>query len=85
MKGTIIHVVGSPFTGFGLEFKRNYDLATTKRGYEKTPLANVNDDAVVDNPGDQKSTDVTARDTLESEAKKIDAPTASRTPLDPAV
>lgn len=85
-KGKVINVTGSPFTGFGLEFKRNYDLEKTRRSYELTALATVQDEHIVDVPGDGKvSIDITAYDALEVEAKKIDAPVASRTPLDPSV
>jgi hypothetical protein len=85
-KGKVIHVTGSPFTGFGLEFKRNYDLDKTKRSYVITVLATVHDEHITDVPGDGKaSIDITAYDTLEMEAKKVDAPVASRTPLDPSV
>ena len=46
----------------------------------------VDDDHVADVPGDGKpSIDIIAHDELETEAKKIDAPVASRTPLDPSV
>jgi hypothetical protein len=75
-----------PFTGFGLEFKRNYDLTKTKRRHEALELAEVDDQHVVDVPGDGRATiDINPHDTLETEARKVDPPIASRTPLDPEV
>lgn len=84
--GKVIHAVGTPFTGFGVEFKRNYDYATTGRRVEAMPLGEVSDDDVVDVRGDGAlSIDITVHDRLEREARRVDAPVASRTPLDPSV
>lgn len=38
VKGKVIHVVGSLFTGYKLEFKRNYDTTKTNRPFQKIPL-----------------------------------------------
>ncbi|GAB7356534.1 hypothetical protein MBLNU459_g7277t2 [Dothideomycetes sp. NU459] len=82
--GKIIDVVGSPYTGFGLRFKRGYDLASTDRVNTVIELAEVADGNVVDVVGSATREDVTAHDTLEREASRVDAPVASRTPRDPA-
>jgi hypothetical protein len=85
-KGKVIHVFGSHFTGFGLVYKRHYDLEETKRKFAITALATVHDEHITDFPDDSNmTTDIAAYDTLEKEAKKVDAPVASRTPLDPSV
>ncbi|KAJ8116978.1 hypothetical protein OPT61_g1715 [Boeremia exigua] len=48
-------------------------------------LTEGKDEHVTDVPGNGNlSRDITAHDALEAEAKKIDAPVASRTPLDPS-
>lgn len=84
--GKEIHVVGSPFRGYTLEFKRNYDPSKTNRKVELTPLGLVQDDCVVNvNEGGTLSLDTIAQDTLEMEAKTIPAIGVSKNPLDPAV
>ncbi|KAF2998850.1 hypothetical protein E8E13_003352 [Curvularia kusanoi] len=87
VKGKVIQVIGSPFTGFGLELKRNYNVKNTGRGHELIPLATINDEHITDVIGEdpeKETRDITAHDVLEKEAKRIDAPVASRTPLDPS-
>ena len=82
--GKIIHAVGTPFTGYGLVFKRNYDLDTEDRRYSIIPLCEISDEYVLDTPGDGKlSEDVNPQDKLEVEAKKVDAPGVSKEPLKP--
>ncbi|KAH7407336.1 hypothetical protein BKA64DRAFT_412750 [Cadophora sp. MPI-SDFR-AT-0126] len=85
-KGTVIQVVGTPFTGYGLEFKRGYDCSVTRRAYHKMPLALVKEEHIQDVAATRPNeVDVTPRDALETEAKKIDPPTASPEPLNPRV
>ncbi|CZS98073.1 hypothetical protein WAI453_011896 [Rhynchosporium graminicola] len=85
-KGTVIHVTGTPFTGYGLEFKRGYESALTRRVYHRIPLALVKEEHIQDvlqtRPDE---VDINPRDALEVEAKKIDPPTASPEPLNPKV
>lgn len=84
MVGKRIHVVGSAFTGYKLEFKRNYDLDKTGRPNEKTLLATVDDKYVRDTEGDGGiSIDTDPRDVIETKAKEVKPPKASPTPLDP--
>lgn len=88
--GKVIHVTGTPFTGYGLEFKRNYDLASTGRGWKKYLLAVIDDRhvSVTEASGDDDgkfSVDVTPRDELERQALRIDPPGPSAEPLNPAV
>src|SRR6266568_8866919 len=74
-KGKLIHVTGSTATGFYLEFKRNYDFATTARQYQIVPLAQVNDQYIVDTVGSGAATaDTTAHDRLESAALDVQPP-----------
>ncbi|KAI9679789.1 MAG: hypothetical protein M1817_004803 [Caeruleum heppii] len=72
-KGKVIHVVGTPFTGYGLEFKREYDYIVTKRKYRVIPLAMVDDGTCLD---------IIPRDKLDAEAKKVDPPGPSPKPLE---
>ena len=82
----MIHVTGSTATGFYLEFKRNYDFATTARQYQIVPLAQVNDQYIADTVGSGDPTaDATARDRLESAALVVQPPGRSPNPFDPAV
>ncbi|EEP76269.1 predicted protein [Uncinocarpus reesii 1704] len=89
--GKVIHVTGTPFTGYGREFKRNYHLASTGRGWKKYPLAVVDDKHVSirsgddDDDGGKFSVDVTPRDELERQAMRVDPPGPSKEPLNPAV
>ncbi|KAK2753171.1 hypothetical protein FQN54_007997 [Arachnomyces sp. PD_36] len=84
MVGKRIHVIGSPFTGYKLEFKRNYDLEKTGRPNRKTLLATVDDEYVVDTDRDGGiSIDTEAHDVIETKAKEVKPPGASPAPLDP--
>lgn len=79
--GKVIQAVGTPYTGYGLEFKRNYDLDQETRKFQKIFIADVADDQVGDKLGDSKVTsDVDAQDVLEKEAKKIQPPGVSPQP-----
>ncbi|KAE8386915.1 hypothetical protein BDV23DRAFT_133270 [Aspergillus alliaceus] len=83
--GKLIHVTGTPATGFFLEFKRNYDLSVTQRKHQIVPLAQVNDQYVADTVGNgQTSADTTARDRLESVATMVTPPGRSPNPFDPS-
>lgn len=85
-KGKLIHVTGSTATGFYLEFKRNYNFATTARQHQIVPLAQVNDQYIADTVGSGAATaDTTARDRLESAATVVQPPSRSPNPFDPAV
>src|SRR6266480_6414785 len=67
-KGTVIHVVGTPFTGYGLEFKRNYDVIETSRKYYQLPLAMADGKHVQDyQGGTAQSKDITPLNTMEVE------------------
>lgn len=81
--GKKIHVVGSAFTGYGLEFTRSHSLEMTQRLTRLILLASIDDMHVKDTPGSVP--DVIPVDTLEVEAKKIDAPTASPEPFNPNI
>lgn len=87
--GKLIQVLGTPFTGYGLEFKRNYNLALITEKLEKVFLGEMAEkwiQAEDDEAGDGKATtDVTPRDEIERLAKRIDVPGVSKEPLNPLV
>jgi hypothetical protein len=87
--GKLIQVLGTPFTGYGLEFKRNYNLALITEKLEKVFLGEMAEkwiQAEGDEAGDGKATtDVTPRDEIERLAKRIDVPGVSKEPLNPLV
>lgn len=75
--GKLIHVTGSPKTGFSLEFKREYDFGETRRPYRIIPLAAV-DERFIATPRANAlaETDNTAHDRLEMAALSVDPPPA---------
>jgi hypothetical protein len=82
--GKIIHAVGTPFTGYALVFKRNYNLETEERKVQSLWLCDVADEYVVDTPGDggRMVEDVDAVDRLEEEAGRVVCPGVWKRPLD---
>ncbi|TVY34111.1 hypothetical protein LOCC1_G007789 [Lachnellula occidentalis] len=82
-QGTLIQVLGTPFTGYGLEFKRGYKLDEVKEKFSTFVLGEVEGKHVGE--GDGEGTDILARDEVEREAKKVEVPGVSREPLNPAV
>ncbi|PVH91945.1 hypothetical protein DM02DRAFT_702275 [Periconia macrospinosa] len=83
--GKMIHTTGNPAVGFFLEFKRNYNLASTGTLHEVIPLGQVQDNFVSDGPVAMPETkDTTARDRLESTATTVPPPPKSANPFDPA-
>jgi hypothetical protein len=87
--GKLIQVLGTPFTGYGLEFKRNYNISLITEKLEKLSLGEVAEKWVQaddDEAGDGKTiTDVTPRDEIERLAKRIEVPGVSKEPLNPLV
>ncbi|KAF2468132.1 uncharacterized protein BDR25DRAFT_57925 [Lindgomyces ingoldianus] len=82
--GKTFDAVGTPFSGYGLRFRRNYNLDDEPRKFELVPIVDVEDNLVVDTPGDgMMSEDVEPKDRLEMEAKRVDPPGCSPRPLDP--
>lgn len=89
IKGTVIHVVGEPLmNGFKLEFKRNYDYATSVDSVllQKLVLLGYVDGTNVTNlTTESYSLDSIPRSTLEQVATYISPPAAGqniRTPID---
>ncbi|KAL4888295.1 hypothetical protein BDV59DRAFT_196569 [Aspergillus ambiguus] len=71
--GKVIHVTGNPATGFFLQFKRNYDLATSEYSkYQLIPISRPSEDTI-------------ARDRLESIATVVLPPGRSPNPFDPSM
>jgi hypothetical protein len=78
--GKKIHVFGDVAKGFEHEFLRNYNPTGTQRRHSLVLLAEVEDQHVVDVPGDgSQSADKTATDGIEQMALSIPAPTKSLT------
>ena len=74
----IIHVVGSPFSGYGLEIKRNTNIKGLKACFH---LATIDGAHVTDDEPGEPSQDVKPTDDLEREAKKVEPPSVSKEPL----
>ncbi len=85
--GKLIQVLGTPFTGYGLEFKRNYSLDVLRENFQSYELGEVVDVFVAfgDDDNRKQSTDCTPRDVLERLAGTVEPPGVSRSRLDPAV
>ncbi|KAE9364649.1 hypothetical protein N431DRAFT_474234 [Stipitochalara longipes BDJ] len=87
--GRLIQVLGTPFTGYGLEFKRNYNISTITEKFDKVLLGEVDQKWVQvgdDETRDGKaSTDVNPRDEIEKAAKRVEVPGVSKEPLNPLV
>ena len=84
-QGTLIQVLGTPFTGYGLEFKRGYKLDDVKEKFRSFLLGDVEGKYVGDGDEEESGTDVQARDEVEREAKRVEVPGVSREPLNPEV
>ena len=87
--GRLIQVLGTPFTGYGLEFRRSYNLSTITERFEKVLLGEVDEKLVQagdHQAGDETtSADVDPRDEIEKVAKRVEVPGVSREPLNPLV
>ncbi|KAF2787172.1 hypothetical protein K505DRAFT_329848 [Melanomma pulvis-pyrius CBS 109.77] len=82
--GKTFDAVGTPFTGYSLRFRRNYNLDDEPRKFTLVAIADVEDSLVEDTQGDGKvSEDVEPMDRLEHEAKRVQTPGVSKKPLDP--
>jgi hypothetical protein len=85
--GKLIQVLGTPFTGYGLEFRRNYNISTIAETFEKVLLGEVDEKWI--EKGEEEnyktSTDVNPRDEVERLAKRVEVPGVSREPLNPLV
>ena len=73
--GTGVHATGDVVNGFQHEFKRNYNLSEEDRAHRLFLLAQVEDQWVVDVPGDGSfSVDTTPTDGVETIALSVPAP-----------
>jgi hypothetical protein len=85
--GKLIQVLGTPFTGYVLEFWRNYNMSTIAETFEKVLLGEVDEKWI--EKGEEEnyktSTDVNPRDEIERLAKRVEVPGVSREPLNPLV
>lgn len=82
--GKTFDAIGTPFTGYSIRFRRNYELDGEPRKFSEVLIADVDDALVLDTPGDGKpSEDQDAKDRLEQEAMRVRCPGVSPKPLDP--
>ncbi|TVY64166.1 hypothetical protein LSUE1_G008407 [Lachnellula suecica] len=81
-KGTLIQVLGTPFTGYGLEFKRGYDLESVREKFQKHVLGDIEERWVAD--ADGNGVDIQPRDEVEKWAKRIEVPGVHKEPLNPS-
>ncbi|KAI1295278.1 hypothetical protein F5Y03DRAFT_371858 [Xylaria venustula] len=73
--GKRIHAEGDAATGFRLSFDRNYNITQDSRKYEVLTLAEIEQDLVLDTPGDgTNSVDAEPRDAVETVAAKVPPP-----------
>lgn len=85
--GTVIHVVGSPMTGFCHEFKRNCDTSSEEENVESAVLLGSIDSKYIIDPKHRTfSLDQNAlgKGTLDDLALKIPAPRPTKDFLNPA-
>ncbi|KAI4940331.1 hypothetical protein J4E86_010965 [Alternaria arbusti] len=80
--GTAIHVVGTPMSGFKLEFKRKYDHTKTARAPQLVPLGEVQEDLIHKWDGERMD-HYTAMGTLEKIAEQVPPPRKSENFLAP--
>ena len=85
-KGTKIHVVGSPVTGYCHEFQRNYTSSTDQNLESAVRVARLDSKCIVDGPGDAFSIDQEAlrKGMLDDMALKVPAPRLTKDYLNPA-
>ena len=85
--GKLIQVLGTPFTGYGLGFGRNYNMSTIAETFEKVLLGEVSEKWIEkgEEENHKTSTDVNPRDEIERLAKRVEVPGVSREPLNPLV
>jgi hypothetical protein len=85
--GKLIQVLGTPFTGYGLEFRRNYNISTIAETFEKVLLGGLGEKWIEkgEEENHKTSTDVNPRDEVERLAKRVEVPGVSREPLNPLV
>ena len=85
--GKLIQVLGTPFIGYGLEFRRNYNISTIAETFKKVLLGEVDEKWIEkwEEENHKTSTDVNPRDEIERLAKRVEVPGVSRAPLNPLV
>ncbi|KAL9114743.1 MAG: hypothetical protein Q9227_001422 [Pyrenula ochraceoflavens] len=81
--GTVIHVVGTPMTGYQLEFKKNYQPRLSPEPYTIHQIGQVNVQHIGDPTTTTPSIDSTPIGALELAASQISAPRVSQNFLAP--
>ncbi|EZF71248.1 hypothetical protein H105_06514 [Trichophyton soudanense CBS 452.61] len=74
-KGTLIHVIGNPPTGYALQFQRNYDPTTNESFQRIILIGKISANHVADPKNSQLSNDKAPRGQLEIIASRIPPPT----------
>ena len=85
--GMLIQVLGTPFTGYRLEFRRNYNISTVAETFEKALLGEADEKwiEIWEEENHKTSIDVNPRDEIKRVAKRVEVPGVSREPLNPLV
>jgi hypothetical protein len=81
--GSLIHVIGAPMVGYGLEFKRNYCPELDENRHQTIPLGHTNSDNIVDSTDEQPTLDSTPRANVERVAAQLPPPRISQNFLVP--
>lgn len=78
--GTKVHVTGTPFTGYGLEFKCNHNHKLETERFEQFEIGVIDEKYMYDPPAGERegngvvTIDCTARCEFEKVAKLVEAP-----------
>ncbi|CAG7947003.1 unnamed protein product [Penicillium olsonii] len=73
-KGTLIHVIGTPMTGYSLEFRRNFSLTTPPRHQCMLPIGKTDACNISDPVHATETTDSSPRGKIEIAASQVPAP-----------
>lgn len=82
-RGTLIHVVGTPVSGFTLQFERNWKPEKTNRRFERVDLGAVLVTNLSDYADGSRFTDSRPQGQLETEAARVRPPGISQSILAP--
>jgi hypothetical protein len=82
-RGTLIHVVGTPVSGFTLQFERNWRPSMTNRHFERVELGAVLVTNISNYADGSRFTDDRPQGRLETEATRVQPPGISQSILAP--
>lgn len=81
LKGTLLHVVGSPFTGFGHNIRRNYDCTASQSLESAIQIGTMLTQYVPAPPSSAFSEETTAIGVVDRYALAVEPPRAAARPL----